>query len=64
MLQNSEIDELTEKIIGCAIAVHSTLGPGLLELIYCACLVIELMEQGLRVECERPIVVERSSLPI
>lgn len=58
MLQNSEIDELTEKIIGCAIAVHAALGPGLLESIYCACLVIELMERGLNVECERPIVVE------
>lgn len=58
MLQNSEIDELTEKIVGCAIAVHAALGPGLLESIYCACLVIELMEQGLKVECERAIVVE------
>ena len=58
MLQNSAIDELTERIIGCAIAVHAALGPGLLEAISCACLVIELMEQGLRIECERPIVVE------
>src|SRR5262249_11321189 len=58
MLQNSEIDELTEKIIGCAIAVHTALGPGLLESIYCACLVIELMEQGLKVECGRSVVIE------
>jgi GxxExxY protein len=34
------------------------LGPGLLESIYCACLVIELMEQGLKVECGRPVKIE------
>jgi GxxExxY protein len=57
MRQDSEIDALTEKVIGCAIKVHETLGPGLLESIYCACLAIELMDQGLHLECERPIVV-------
>lgn len=40
-------DPLTEKIIGCAIAVHRALGPGLLESAYEECLCYELSEQGL-----------------
>lgn len=35
-------DELTEKIIGCAIEVHRHLGPGLLESAYEQCLAHEL----------------------
>ena len=42
-------DELGERIIGCAIAVHSALGPGLLESVYEACLVYELGKAGLEV---------------
>jgi len=34
--------ELTEKVIGCAIEVHLTLGPGLLESTYQRCLAHEL----------------------
>ena len=41
------LNELTEKIIGAAIAVHSALGPGLLEAAYEAALCIELEELGL-----------------
>jgi len=42
-----EIDELTEKIIGCAIEVHRQLGPGLLEATYEAALCVEFEEAGL-----------------
>ena len=35
-------DTLSEKIIGCAIEVHRTLGPGLLESVYETCLCQEL----------------------
>jgi len=42
------INELTERIIGCAIAVHRELGAGLLESLYEAALAIELEEAGLR----------------
>jgi GxxExxY protein len=41
-------DPLTERIIGCAIAVHRALGPGLLETTYEEALCIELTEQSLR----------------
>ena len=50
-----ELDDLTERIIGCAIEVHRLLGPGLLESVYRECLLIELRGQQLRVEGERPI---------
>ncbi len=40
-------DELTYKIIGCAMKVHSTLGNGFQEVIYQRCLAIEMEKQGL-----------------
>jgi GxxExxY protein len=39
--------ELTGKIIGCAMKVHSTLGNGFQEVIYQRCLSIEMEKQGL-----------------
>src|SRR5689334_1954604 len=42
-----EVDQLTERIIGRAIAVHTALGPGLLESIYEAALCMELADSGL-----------------
>jgi GxxExxY protein len=39
--------ELTEKIIGCAMRVHSTLGNGFQEIIYQRCLAIEMEHAGL-----------------
>ncbi len=41
MTQNY-LDDLTFKIIGCAIEVHKQLGPGLLESIYAKCFIKEL----------------------
>lgn len=43
-----EINDITERIIGCAIRVHSALGPGLLESTYEICLVHELNKIGLK----------------
>jgi GxxExxY protein len=40
-------DELTYKIIGCAMKVHNTLGPGFQEVIYQRCLAIELQRAEL-----------------
>jgi GxxExxY protein len=42
MQTQHSIDQLTYKIIGCAIEVHKELGPGLLESIYEKCLIYEL----------------------
>ena len=41
-------DPLTERIIGCAIAVHRVLGPGLIEATYEEALCIELREEHLQ----------------
>lgn len=43
-------NDLTEQIIGCAIAVHRELGPGFLENIYENALAHELQKQGLPFE--------------
>ncbi len=40
-------NQLTEKIIGCAIEVNKALGPGLLESAYEECLCYELTQNGL-----------------
>ncbi len=40
-------NELTEKIIGCAITVHRKLGPGFLESVYRAALAYELTKEGI-----------------
>jgi GxxExxY protein len=45
----SEIDRVTEKIIGCAFTVGNRLGCGFLEKIYENALVIELRKAGLRI---------------
>jgi GxxExxY protein len=42
-----EKDKLTYSIIGCAMKVHNTLGPGFQEVIYQRCLAIELARAGL-----------------
>jgi GxxExxY protein len=44
--------ELTNEIIGVAIAVHKALGPGLLESAYKECLFYKLVKSGLWVEKE------------
>jgi GxxExxY protein len=56
VLQNpAGLNALTEKIIGGAIAVHRVTGPGLLESVYDGCLIVELRQNGLRVETEKRI---------
>ncbi len=59
-----ETNEITDKIIGCAIKVHKVLGPGLLESAYQACLYYELVKSGLQVEKEKalPLVYEEVKL--
>ena len=49
--------ELTEKIIGRAIDIHRTLGPGLLESAYRHCLCFDLTQDGLAVEMEKPLPI-------
>lgn len=48
-------NELSHKIIGCAMKVHSELGPGLLENAYEECLFYELRQSGLYVEKQKKL---------
>jgi GxxExxY protein len=52
--------EITEKIIGCAMKVHSTLGNGFQEVIYQRALSIEMGKQGLEFtrEMEMPVLYD------
>ena len=52
-----ELNALTSRIIGLAIEVHRTLGPGLLESVYQACLFHELRNSGLHVDTQTTVPV-------
>ena len=52
-----ETYDLCGQIIGLAMKVHSTLGPGFLESVYQNALIWELRKAGLKAEAERPISV-------
>jgi GxxExxY protein len=57
VMNNIPINDLTHKIIGCAMAVHSTLGNGFQEVIYQRALSIEFQVQGLAFEREKEMPI-------
>jgi GxxExxY protein len=59
-----EFDELSNRVIGCAIEVHRQLGPGLLESVYRRCLVHELTVAGLRAEGERAVEIRYKGIDL
>ena len=63
-MEIDEINKITESIIGSAIEVHRSLGPGLLESAYETRLGFELAERGLKVERQKilPLVYKELSL--
>jgi GxxExxY protein len=58
-------NELTGHLIGIAINVHKSLGPGLLESCYKECMYYKIGQSGLHVEKEKPLplVFEDVKLP-
>ena len=54
---NIEFDELSRRVIGCALEVHRNLGPGLLESTYERCLAYELELVGI------PFIIQ-AALPV
>jgi GxxExxY protein len=48
-------NEITEIIIGCAIKVHKSIGPGLLESAYEECMDYELRKTILEIERQKPL---------
>lgn len=53
-----DLNDLTYKIRGSIFKVHSALGPGLLESVYEAALVYELIKQGLYIQTQLGLPVE------
>jgi len=52
-----ELNQLSAKIIAAAINVHKELGPGLLESVYQACMIVELKCVNLNVQAEVPLPI-------
>ncbi len=50
-------NEIAKIIVDCALKVHKTLGPGLLESTYEACLAYEIRKAGLTVEAQKSLPV-------
>ena len=56
-MEEEQSHALTEKVIGLAMKVHRTLGPGFLESVYRNALAFELRRAGLTVELDQRITV-------
>lgn len=55
----AEVDQISGRIIGAAIRVHKAYGPGLLESVYKSCLGQELVADGLDIEIEKRLSLNR-----
>jgi len=49
------IEDVFKKVLDCSFQVHTALGPGLLESAYLECLYYELLQNGLKVEKQKPL---------
>jgi GxxExxY protein len=58
------LDELTYKIIGCAIEVHKQIGPGLLESVYEKCFLRELEIRGINYRNQVWVPIEYKGLEL
>ena len=58
------IDELTYKIIGCAIEVHKHIGPGLLESVYEKCFIHELKLKGLHYKSQQRVPINYKGIDL
>ncbi len=59
-----KFDELSNRVIGCAIEVHRELGPGLLESTYEQCLAHELKLNGITFQLQHPQPVQYKGIRI
>ena len=59
-----EFDDLSNKVMGCAIEVHRNLGPGLLESAYERCLSYELTCAGIRHEVQKELPIEYKGIKL
>jgi GxxExxY protein len=56
-MTSDELNSLARRTLDAAFHVHSTVGPGLLESAYTACLVYELRKAGLSISTEVPVPI-------
>lgn len=63
-MKTYKYSDLTQKIIGCAMEVHNTLGNGFQEVIYQRALEIELKEAGLHYarEFDMPVMYKKQQI--
>lgn len=59
-----QFDELSRRVISCALEVHRELGPGLLESAYERCLAHELTLKGIAFELQKAMPVEYKGVQI
>ncbi|MHC4632218.1 MAG: GxxExxY protein [Planctomycetota bacterium] len=59
-----EFDQLSNRVIGCALEVHRTLGPGLLESTYEQCLGHELSQSGIGFKLQWPLPVKYKGIKL
>lgn len=59
-----KFDDLSNKVIGCALKVHRELGPGLLESTYEQCLCYELSQAGINFERQKELPVRYQGVEI
>ena len=57
-------DKLTYAVIGCAMNVHNTMGPGFQEVIYQRCMAIEMSKASLEFEREKEQFVYYDGLEV
>jgi GxxExxY protein len=57
-------NDISGRIIGCAIEVHKALGPGLLESAYRQCLFYELKNEGFSVEMEKSMPISYKEIKL
>ncbi len=58
MITQKYINQISYKVVGCAIEVHKHLGPGLLESVYETCMMEELSSNGLKVLKQIPVPIK------
>lgn len=59
-----EFDALSKRVIGCALEVHRTLGPGLLESAYEQCLAYELNQAGIAFDLQKALPVQYKTVTL
>lgn len=61
-MNREELDILANKVIGVAIDIHKSLGPGFTEKIYAKAVVHDLQENGIQCETEKSIQIRYKNL--